>query len=418
MATILAFPERRTGDWTETERASLTDLAGRLAAQAGVNIVYGISDVGDPWCVVLDAHEEVLVHIARVNGTFVAHTLAGDAFAEARDLETAVEAILGSKWPEDREGTVVPFPPASRQAQVVTAVLIAAAFVEHHRAEAAIDEWALATQLRKPSADGREGQGDEAVKAAVAVISNDLDLGSAVAAPMHPDAAAPSAHHGLPAMAVDRPAILTDDPAPPPKIHLDLSNLLADETIAPIGDHPVVLIGTEGPDHPDGSPDAWRLMPPPFRLIEGGSGDDLLQLDGGTMAIGGDGADRFVLAAPVPGDASHLLGTILDFNPKHDVITVDGVADFTVVSRSPVANVLDAAAGHGAGLPVVAGERVEIDVNGDGRGDGHFLLANAPDAAISDVHALLSAFHSGASGEFQLPDPGHLAMVQPPDHIV
>ena len=414
MATILAFPERRTGDWTQTERARLAELAGRFAEQAGVNIAYGISDVGDPWCVVLDAHEEVLVHLARVNGSFVAHTLAGDAFAEARDLETAVEAILGSKWLEDREGAVVPFAATSRQAQVVTAVLVAAAFVEHHRAEAATDEWALATvQLRKSPDDGREARGDEASKVAVAVMSDDLDLGSA-AAPMQADAAAPPAHQGPSAVAIDPPVTSADDPSPP-KIHLDLSALLADETIAPISDHPVVLIGNEGADHPETAPDTSRLTPPPFRLLEGGSGDDLLLLDGGMVAIGGDGADRFLLAAPVPGEAPHLLGTILDFDPRHDVIAVDGAAGFTVVSQTPVANVLDR--GAGAGLPVVAGERVEIDVNGDGRGDGHFLLASAPDATTSDVHAVLSAFHSGASGELQLPDPGHLAMIQPSDNI-
>lgn len=415
MATILAFPERRAGDWTETERARLTELAGRFAAQAGVNIAYGISDVGDPWCVVLDAHEEVLVHVARVNGTFVAHTLAGDAFAEARDLETAIETILGTKWLEDREGAVVPFAPASRQAQVVTAVLVAAAFVEHHRAEAATDEWALATQLRKSSGDGCEGRGDEATKAAVAVMSDDLDFGSPAAVPMHFDAAALPAHHAASSVANNPPVTSADDPAPPPKIHLDLSNLLADETVAPIGDHPIVRIGPEAPYHPGTSPDTSRLKPLPLHFLEGGSGDDLLLLDGGTVAVGGDGADRFVLAAPVPGDASPLLGTILDFNPNHDVIAVDGVADFTVVSRSPVANVLDRGAGHDAGLPVVAGERVEIDVNGDGQGDGHFLLASASDAATSDVHAVLGAFHSGGSDQF--PDPSHLAMIQPPDHI-
>lgn len=415
MATILAFPERRTGDWTEAERARLTELAGRFAAQVGVNIAYGISDVGDPWCVVLDAHEEVLVHVARVNGTFVAHTLAGDGFAEARDLETAVETILGTRWLEDREGAVVPFAATSRQAQVVTAVLVAAAFVEHHRAEAATDDWALATaQLRKLPDDGREGRGDEALKAAVAVMSDGLDRGSPAAAPIQADAAAPPSYHNPSAPAIDVLPAPADDPTPP-KIHLDLSALLADETIAPVGDDAVVLIGTDGPDASETAPDTSRLTPAPFRLLEGSIGDDLLLLDGGTVAIGGDGADRFVLAAPVPGEAPHLIGAILDFDPHHDVILVDGAAGFTIVSRTPVADVLGA--GADGGLPVVAGERVEIDVNGDGRGDGHFLLAGASDAATSDVHAVLGAFHSGAAGGLQLPDPAHPAMIQPADHI-
>ncbi len=74
MATILPFPAPRGGDWTASERAGLNELAARFAGEAGIEVAFGRTDAGDPWCVVLDARDEVLVHIAREGRDFVAHT--------------------------------------------------------------------------------------------------------------------------------------------------------------------------------------------------------------------------------------------------------------------------------------------------------------------------------------------------------
>jgi hypothetical protein len=50
-------------------------------------------------------------------------------------------------------------------------------------------------------------------------------------------------------------------------------------------------------------------------LLEGGAGDDVIELTSQATAIGGSGADTFVLQAPVQlGRAETLLGTILDYS--------------------------------------------------------------------------------------------------------
>jgi len=417
MATVLAFPERRVGDWTEAERARLNELAGRFADEAGVEVVFGRTDADDPWCVVLDARDEVLVHVARVNGTFVAHTLPGDAFAESRDLKTVVESVLGPKWQDDRDGVVVPFALSARHAQVVTAVLLVAAFVDHHRAEAATEEWALATVrlAKSPATNGKAGQRDEAAKAAAAALPDPSPLDRP--APTASSEAAPLADHDFSGTTGARSRSADDRPTTP-KIHLDLSALLFDEPDATVVGPPVASIGTDGPDLL-GAP---RSMPAPARLLDGGGGDDLLHLDGGTVAIGGGGADRFVVDAAV-GDAPRLLGVVLDFDPGRDVVAVDGAPAFSIVSRGPVANVLAAPAVSVVGLPSVAGERVGIDVDGDGREDGFFLVANAPEAVNRTVrNAFLGAADAGPAdadrnGGFDLAPAAEPTMILPADNV-
>ena len=163
MATILPFPAPRGGDWTAGERAGLDELATRLAGEAGVEVAFGRSDSGDPWCVVLDAHDEVLVHVAREGTSFVAHT-ADDLFVKATDLRTAVERVLGSRWHEERADVVVPFAAAGRSAQVVTAVLVVASFVHHYRAEAEpAEDWSFAAARPLKPAQPREGRDVDAL---------------------------------------------------------------------------------------------------------------------------------------------------------------------------------------------------------------------------------------------------------------
>ncbi|MDP3593908.1 MAG: calcium-binding protein, partial [Phenylobacterium sp.] len=76
MSNVVPFEPRPSagGGWTAAERARLSDLADRLSASgAKVEVVYGMTDEGDPWCVIKDENEEVLIHVARINGQFVIH---------------------------------------------------------------------------------------------------------------------------------------------------------------------------------------------------------------------------------------------------------------------------------------------------------------------------------------------------------
>jgi hypothetical protein len=115
---------RAGGDWTVGERTHLEELADRFAAVASrVEVVFGATDEGDPWCVVKDENEEVLVHIARIDGRFVVHYALDDALNEGTDLPGALGERLS--WEDVRDDVVVPF---SHQAQSFIALLVAAAF--------------------------------------------------------------------------------------------------------------------------------------------------------------------------------------------------------------------------------------------------------------------------------------------------
>ena len=76
---------RDSGDWTAAERARLQELADRLAAGGvDVEVIFGATDEGDPWCVVTDGNGDVLIHVARIDGEFVVHSAVDDARQRGR----------------------------------------------------------------------------------------------------------------------------------------------------------------------------------------------------------------------------------------------------------------------------------------------------------------------------------------------
>lgn len=81
MGTILQFAERlvEDGDWTPAERSQLRDMGAQLGqTAAGLDLVFGKTEEGDPWCVVADDRSEVLLHVARIGGGFVVHAPRND----------------------------------------------------------------------------------------------------------------------------------------------------------------------------------------------------------------------------------------------------------------------------------------------------------------------------------------------------
>lgn len=379
MAAILPFPVRQTGDWSDNERARLDELAARFADQAGVEVAFGRSDSGDPWCVVLDAHDEVLVHIARVEGDVVVHAAAPDVLVRAPDLRTAVERVLGSRWLEERADVVVPFASGNRAMQVVTAVLIVGSFAEHHRAEAEpVDDWIFAPRPLKPLA--RDGQRDDAAKVAlVADAGPDIELAPGLADPVRRPA------ESLPfGTSFDQPR-LAGEPDAAGDPGRELAAWVVAESEATAGDATAdVIIGTPGDDRLDG-----RRAPPGLHdLLDGGAGDDRLILDGGTIAIGGDGADRFLLRAPEVTTAGELalLGIIVDFEAGVDVLTAGGAPSFTIVATVPIRNIFADPNINLGPLPELPGRQIFADLDGDGRADGYVLVNSVePSPALLDA---------------------------------
>jgi hypothetical protein len=118
MSNVVPFtPRAESGGWSAGERARLSELADRLAADGiHVRVVYGATDAGDPWCVITDEFDEVLVHVARINGQFVVHDAAADVVEEDDTLWTAVDRLLGADWRDGQGEVWCPWPPARPRA--------------------------------------------------------------------------------------------------------------------------------------------------------------------------------------------------------------------------------------------------------------------------------------------------------------
>jgi len=120
---------RDSGDWTASERARLEEVADRLAAGGvHVEVIFGATDEGDPWCVVTDGNGDVLIHVARIDGKFVVHSAVDDAVNENVDLHAALRDQLDSTEAAiaPQSATILPF--GLRQGQTFLALVAAAAF--------------------------------------------------------------------------------------------------------------------------------------------------------------------------------------------------------------------------------------------------------------------------------------------------
>ncbi|MFC3712282.1 hypothetical protein ACFOMD_06855 [Sphingoaurantiacus capsulatus] len=392
MGAILPFRIPQRGDWSPGERARLDELAARFADEAGVEVAYGLTDSGDPWCVVLDSRDEVLVHVAREGGSFVAHT-ADDLFVRSTDLATAVERVLGARWNEDRTDVVVPFATAGRaSAQVVTAVLVVASFVYHHQVEAqTTDEWAFAAQRAGNADDDRDAR-DAAKPVTAADLLPTKDFHAAVTAVGLDDS-----NLMLPLLmesdgTADAPSRAVPEPSMSPGQHI--AKLVIDASAEqPGGDlAPNVIVGTPGDDRLERN----SGIDAPHHLLDGGDGNDHLKLDPGTVAIGGAGNDTFELNAPQGSTAATLLGIIVDYDPSYDVIVSNqpgGTATVVVLDQVALPNIFDdpnfslGSLSASSSLPVLPGQRLTLDLDGDGIADGYLLLNNiaAEPMAMNDV---------------------------------
>ena len=405
MGDILPFVARvrDSGDWTPAERARLEALADQFTkAGVHVEVIYGATDDGDPWCVVKDSNEDVLVHVARIGAKFVVHFAAQDTLEEGVDLPSALGARLDD-LPDVPQanggGDVVPFSLAGRQAQSFLALIVATAFFYETRE-------ALAAQDAPHDAAAPSDASDLAALAVAPMASEPTERGLpahslALADPAPQPAAAAQTSTSAdetPAPALKAAASKDEPPAasarPHPETEVAAAPAAAPLTIAH-AEGPQTLTGSSGNDHLVGGSGA--------DLIQGGAGDDTLQgggaghgqldtLDGGAgddrievtaqvVATGGEGADTFVIHAPVMfGHAGTLLGTITDFDAAHG----DRLVDFRGLQIAVVPGPPNLPAGFGPnarpGAPD-AGTQVYLDFNHDGHADGFVLMTHGPPGA-------------------------------------
>jgi hypothetical protein len=402
MNNIVPFiPRAAGGDWTAGERERLSELAGKLTAGgANVDAAYGVSDAGDPWCVITDETDEVLIHVARIDGQFVIHDAAADAVQEEDTLWSAFERLMGPGWREyDDDDRVIPL----RQAQSLLALVAALLFVReiaHQTDPAPHDDGpdtthvAVAAEIAALAPSAHEGgviapnpqtqAPEDSSPRRQALVAKSAETPSEGAAPPAPPAPEPVTPHE-PAAPL---ALAQASPA------LELGHTLAGGdggvTLTGGGGNDVLLGGKSG-DHLIGGGGNDTLVghgahAGEIDLLEGGAGDDRLILGARTVAVGGEGHDTFVVPslAPPPEPTEpegppaqpQTSGVILDFTTE-DRLELAPTA--TIVSVTQTADVLSDLHGFTAlaKTPAAPGVNVGIDLDGDGRADTYVLVAGS-----------------------------------------
>jgi len=425
MGEILAFsPRPPASDWSANERGLLMLLTQQLETAYGeVDGIFGQTDSGDPWYVVTDANQDVVVHIARIDGQFVVHDAAIDMFHQVGSLWGALRQVLSSGIPE-QSGTVVAFNPASREAQSFLSLVIAVGLYLELRG-ADLGEAGRLTFENLPRAN------DQAIETMASKLIAALNLEADRSQAHTPAAAGGEAAPQATVKPEGSASITLQAPSEAPQglSVFRIAHLATPAAPAPGSGHApaaqddkaevdslggqgfaatkAVMVGTAGADVMYGTAGG--------DIIRGGAGDDYIdgrgapngeadRLDGGegadrivmnarVVATGGTGADTFLISAERPADkAAALLGVVLDYSAaKGDHLAVMGEGHVTVVSAASVANVLVAQAQaleDTAMLQVtdvgqtVAGARVGFDIDGDGKEDVFILLGGATSATF------------------------------------
>lgn len=384
MTNVVPFVPRlvaRDG-WTVSELGRLAELAERLSARgAKVDVVYGSSDIGEPWCVITDGDDEVLIHVARIDGQFVIYDAADDAVQEGESLWEAFDHLLGPDWRDEREDVVVSLP--MRQAQAVIALVVAVGFI----AEAALVDTAHAAE-----AENGQAEAPHAVILPVASLEEtDAQRPERLLAEKRETDERPGVDS--PAQlrveaATDTPPVAEAEPtsfaqAPKPETEqIDLSaggetlqRGEAGETLAGgAGDDSLMggaggdlLLGGAGADTLDGG----GARDGEADVLDGGAGDDWLNLGVNTIAFGGQGADVFNLT----GVGGQTVNVITDFSVEDgDKIVLNGARP-TVLWAQPYSSV---GAPSFAGLSATDGLIIALDYNNDQRPDAYLAVFTRP----------------------------------------
>jgi hypothetical protein len=125
-ANVLTFaPRSAVGDWTAAELDRLQDIVRTLEAQgATVHAAFGLSDAGDPWCVVANDADEMLLHVARIGGRIVVHDAVADVVRTGSTLWSAFDPIPGGAREGRSETAVVPLHGSQTLATLAVALLL------------------------------------------------------------------------------------------------------------------------------------------------------------------------------------------------------------------------------------------------------------------------------------------------------
>ena len=393
MGTVLSLTNwiRDSGQWTTAERDRLEALATHLPGGHDLEVVFGAADDGAPWCAVVNEDGDVVVHVARLPTQFVVHVMGEDVVSRGGSLREALGRWL-SPEPE-RHGVVVPFGRPQSGVDMMILVAVATLLEEKLRQHAPF----TAEGANSPTIDPPA----EAVKAhAKLVAPAKTEAETEGHAPSHgpatDDRGAPVAVAVAPAPAnVDGPAVDVSPHAvavaaagptqmaqatqdAPSVWHEIQENIRVDGRVALVtqirgGGGDDILIGGPQAEHLVGGDGEDVLIGGGGRdVLEGGAGDDWIVLTSEARAFGGAGADTFVISAPQIMDrADTLLGTIFDFNAGEGDRLITAHGDIIVVPPWDAST-------ETSSVDARAGQKVEVDLDGNGRFDGYVLIAPPP----------------------------------------
>lgn len=421
---------RDSGDWTESERARLEDFADRLnAGGVKVEAVFGATDEGDPWCVVTDADGDVLIHVARIGGVFVVHSAVDDAMNEGADLHSALRERLTA--PEDavapKSATILPFDMSTRQAQTLLALVVASAFFYE---TAGLGDHAQAAELPHAPAAPDDPPPPAAPTADSDIHAQDREVTTPAAALQDPTHATTlAAEAEAPAAVVARTDAPTPQPPPLQAQPADTAAKAAEAIVlaaAPEAPAPLVIKGTAGDDLLTGTAANEHILGGAGNdtlvgggghdTLDGGAGNDRIELTATVVAIGGEGADTFVIRGPHPGEPAgehpggFFFGVILDFNADQGDRVVNSQGGLARLTPHPTdgATATDQTAptlsgAHGFGPPLTILSRVDVDLNGDGVVDGYIMVggphATTPEGAPGEPPIVVTGQSLGGAAD-------------------
>ncbi len=403
MGTVLSFANRTLGNgqWTASERSRLEALTERFFGPSeNIQVVFGATDDGAPWCALTNEDDEVVVHVARLADQFLVHFVAEDVMASGANLREALGQWL-SPEPE-RGGVVVPFSRAHSGAGVLV-LLAVATFLEDqlrlvapHLADGGaapavgLSDAETATPSEPGATDeAKGGAGPSAEDPSSDSDGSDAATASALIEAGEDRATSAAQSAGSATLAPPADPVKSESQASPPK------------------DTPPELRGGDGDDRLIGSPRAERLVGGPGNdllvggggrdTLDGGLGNDRIVLNSDSVAHGGRGGDTFVIIAPrVLNQPDTLLGTIFDFNASEGDRLTTAEGELVFVGR-PGGEPSDL----GFASTPDGGQRVEVDLDGDGRADGYVLLAQAsPDVVMQGDGGVLMGSSPDWTGIF------------------
>lgn len=462
----------RNGDWTDQEKGELLRLMHGLAAQNLLpETARGVSDAGDPWFVVSHPTTgEVLAHVARIAGRFVVHHMAEDLVLEGENLRELMLQVLGDPPDTRRTGSDTRPPPPLILAALVLVTDFFLSTEPVQAKEPAREE--AADTVPPESSDAEDAASVVPFAEGPAVERNSARMAENAAVldgRQNNEAARPAASErptqtatvawlstliavslteGLHWPVGEGMAVATREP-----LGDDIGQYIAgtegddrveggatDDTIEGGGGADALhggagsdrlfggdgddrLEGGDGDDRLDGGSGNDTLHGGNGRdLLVGGDGDDVIFISTGDRAVGGHGADRFVITASLldewqevaqAGQPVELKDYVADFDIATDRLDLDtrgGTVVLIPVSETGSAVIVGKNDTAGTPTPVIKPGLVlvGIDIDADGRIDFHIAERTSAD---TDGDGTIDA----VVGHSAQPSKGALATTVSPD---